>query len=227
MLKVQDVHKIYSNNAGVKEISFTSEGEEIISLIGPNGAGKSTLLNMISGVLRPDKGQILLNNKNVCELETRKNIGYLPDWISVSSSIKVLDLLYMVSDYKFAGKFKNEIDNSIESYHLENYCNQKFSKLSMGTKKKIGILIAFMGTPDLIILDEPTNGMDTQGILELKKNILEAKAKGSIIIISSHILDFVNAISDRNLFLKDMKIARIVEKKNDLEEIYSALYMSL
>lgn len=225
MLEIRSIDKIYSEGAGVKEISFSSEGGEILALIGPNGAGKSTLLSMISGVLCPDKGQILLNQKNVGDLETRKDIGYLPDQISVSPHIKVLDLLHLVSDYKYDGRYKSEIEKGIAEYHLEKYCNEKFSRLSMGTKKKIGILIAFMGTPDLIILDEPTNGMDTHGILELKKNIMEAKEKGSIVIISSHILDFVNSIADRNLFLKDMKIVKIAEKNENLEKIYTKLYL--
>ena len=153
MLEIKDIDKIYSEGAGVKGISFSSEGGEILALIGPNGAGKSTLLNMISGVLCPDKGQILLHQRNVSDLETKKNIGYLPDQISVSPHIRMLDLLHLVSDYKYGGNYKDEIDKGILNYHLEKYCNEKFSKLSMGTKKKIGILIAFMGTPDLIILD--------------------------------------------------------------------------
>ncbi len=225
MLEVEQVSKIYSENAGVRDICFTLGSGEIVSIIGPNGSGKTTLLNMIAGILKADKGKIALNNMDIEELETRKQIGYLPDTISVNPRIKVIDLLHMVSDYKFNGMFKEEIEKNLITYHLDTYRDQKFGNLSMGIKKKVGILIVFMGAPNLIILDEPTNGMDTHGILQLKNNILEAKEKGSTILISSHILDFVNSIVDKSLFLKDMKLDTIVSNKENLEDIYKRLYL--
>lgn len=225
MLEIKNVSKIYAPNAGVKDISFSVKGGQILALIGPNGSGKSTLLNMISGVLRPDSGQVLLNEMDVADIKTRGSIGYLPDHITVNPQIKVLDLLYIVSDYKYHGQYKDEIEKYIAEYRLEKYCNEKFYKLSMGTKKKVGILLAFMGTPDLIILDEPTNGMDTHGILQLKSSILKAREQGSIVLISSHILDFVGSIAERSLFLKDMRLAENTEQGADLEEIYKRLYL--
>lgn len=225
MLEVSEISKLYSENAGVSDISFISQGGEVLALIGPNGAGKSTLLNMVAGVLRPDQGRILLDGKSVWEIQARKHMGYLPDQITVNPQTKLLDLLYMVSDYKYHGGHRDQIEQGIREYQLENYCGVKFHKLSMGIRKKAGILMAFMGMPELIILDEPTNGMDTRGILQLKQDIFEAREQGSTVLISSHILDFVGAIAERSLFLKDMKLGAVAENGENLEEIYKKLYL--
>lgn len=225
MLEVSEISKLYSEYAGVRDISFQSPSSEVLALIGPNGAGKSTLLNMIAGVLKPDQGSILLDGMDVREIPTRRHLGYLPDQISANPQTKLLDLLYMVSDYKYHGGHRDQIGSGIRAYQLEDYCGMKFHRLSMGTRKKVGILMAFMGMPKLIILDEPTNGLDTNGILQLKQDISDAREKGSIILISSHILDFVGAIADRSLFLKDMRLGAVAEKDENLEEIYRKLYL--
>lgn len=225
VLEVKEISKIYSENAGVRDVSFSSQSGEVLALIGPNGSGKSTLLNIISGILKPDSGQVFLNEMDVKDIKAKKHIGYLPDNITASPHMKTLDLLYMVSDYKYNGGFKDDIEKSIADYKLDAYCGQMFHKLSLGTKKKIGILIAFMGNPDLIILDEPTNGLDTHGIIQLKQSIIEAEQSGSTIIISSHILDFVNTVAKRSLFLKNTRLEKIAEGNADLEEIYKELYL--
>lgn len=225
MLEVTNVDKIYSVNSGIRNISLYAEKGETVAIIGPNGAGKSTLFSIISGVMRPDKGRITVNGLETEDVSTRKHIGYLPDSITVNPQMKMRDLLYMVSDYKYQGKYKEEIDKAITDYQLEKFCDEKFFKLSMGIKKKVGVVIAFLGMPELIILDEPTNGMDTQGILQLKMDIIRAKKKGSVVLISSHILDFVGAVADKNIFLKDMQIERIASKNEDLEKVYKKLYL--
>ena len=225
MLEVVGVSKMYGENAGVREITFQSQGGEVLALIGPNGAGKSTLFNMIAGILGPDQGRILLDGTSVQEIHARRHMGYLPDQITVNPQTKLLDLLYMISDYKYQGGHRDQIEKGIKAYQLENYCGVNFQRLSMGIRKKVGILAAFMGLPELIILDEPTNGLDTHGILQLKQDIFEARKKGSTVLISSHILDFVGAIADRSLFLKDMKLGAVAENGENLEEIYKKLYL--
>ena len=225
LLEIRDITKLYSDELGVKKISFLAAEGKIISLIGPNGAGKSTLLNIIAGALYPNKGEVLLNSEDVRKPEAKKYIGYMPDNISVNPKIKTKELLYIISDYKYEGRYKTEIAQAMEDYKIQKYANIEFRKLSMGTKKKLGMIIAFMGMPPLIILDEPTNGVDTEGILKLKENIMVAKKKGSIIIVSSHILDFIDAIADQNIFLKDGIIQKIAGKEEDLEKIYQKLYL--
>lgn len=225
MLEVKGIQKLYSPNVGIEDFSLVCNKGEIFSLIGPNGSGKSTVLKMILGSLKPDQGEVLLNQVNTLEFSVREKIGYLPENLRVGEKITAKELLYLVSDYKFKGQYKEHIEASIKRYKIEEHCHKAFNKLSMGTQKKIGIILAFMGCPDLIILDEPTNGIDTAGIIALKYDIIEAREKGGIVIISSHILDFVCSVSNKNIFLKDGLIGKIEESKNNLEDIYRQLYL--
>lgn len=225
MLEVREATKLYAHDFGINQMSFSAEKGEIISFIGPNGAGKSTILNIVAGALYPDGGEVLLDGQDVRASDTKKRIGYMPDIIQVNPKIKMKELLYIISDYKYEGRYKPEIERALADYKIVEYSNKKFGQLSMGTKKKLGMVIAFLGFPKLIILDEPTNGVDTEGILSLKDNITKAKENGSIVVVSSHILDFVGAIADRNIFLKNGEIEKIAGDEEDLEKIYERLYL--
>ncbi|MBQ2802022.1 MAG: ATP-binding cassette domain-containing protein [Lachnospiraceae bacterium] len=225
MLEIQNVKKLYTSTTGVKEISLLCKEGETVAFIGPNGVGKSTILKIVSGILKADEGTVLLNGKDTAWFGTRQNIGYMPEHLNVGKKISAKELLYLISDYKYKGKYKEKIDESIKNYALENQCNKPFCKLSMGSKKKVGSIIAFMGNPELIILDEPTNGVDTAGIICMKRDITEAKNRGCSVIVSSHILDFIGSIADRSIFLKNGQIEHIVKGKENLEEIYTTLYL--
>ncbi|SFB70767.1 ABC transporter ATP-binding protein [Butyrivibrio sp. YAB3001] len=225
MLEVKRVSKLYSEQAGIKDISFTLEKGNIVALIGPNGSGKTTLLNILAGVLESDSGEVFIDGEKNVDICVRRNIGYLPDKLIINPQTRVIDLLNVISDYKFNGDYKTQIERYIDLYCINDCINKKFGDLSMGLQKKVGIIIAFMGTPKLIILDEPTNGMDTHGILQLKNSILEAKGNGSTIIISSHILDFVNAITEQSYFLKNMELNTVVNNNENLENVYRKLYL--
>lgn len=225
MLEIQKVKKLYTPTTGVKQVSLSCRTGETVAFIGPNGVGKTTILKIISGLLKADEGTVLLNDKNTACFDTRQNIGYMPENLNVGRKISAKELLYLISDYKYQGKYKEKIDESIKNYGLEEQCNKPFCKLSMGSKKKVGAIIAFMGNPELIILDEPTNGVDTAGIICMKRDIIEARNRGCTIIVSSHILDFIGSIADRCIFLKNGEIENIVKGKENLEEIYATLYL--
>lgn len=225
MLKVKAISKMYSANKGVKDITFSIDSGEVVALIGPNGSGKTTLLNILAGVLKADDGTVCLDGLMNDKIEVRKNIGFLPDSIIINPKTRVLDLLNIVSDYKYKGDYKEEIDKELDAYRISDYKKARFGDLSLGMQKKVGLIIAFMGTPSLIILDEPTNGIDTNGIIRLKDNIREAKEKGSSVVISSHILDFVNTVADRSLFLKNTQLDTIVTGNENLESVYKKLYL--
>lgn len=225
MLEIKNVKKLYTSTTGIKEISLICKEGETVALIGPNGVGKSTVLKIVSGIMRADEGVVLLNGKNTAQFSTRQNIGYMPENLSVGKKISAKELLYLISDYKYKGKYKEEINESIKNYNLEKQSNTPICKLSMGSKKKVAAIIAFMGNPELIILDEPTNGVDTAGIICMKRDIMVAKNRGCSIMVSSHILDFVGSIADKSVFLKNGQIENIVETKENLEEIYTKLYL--
>ncbi|MCM1261555.1 MAG: ABC transporter ATP-binding protein [Butyrivibrio sp.] len=225
MLTINGVTKCYDGQNGIRDIDFSCKKGEVIALIGPNGAGKSTLLKVMAGVLKADKGCVLLDGCDTREYENRKQIGYMPDKMELAYGLTLKDFLHMVSDYKYDGRFREETGQALSMFGLSDYQNHEFCKLSMGNQKKAAIIAAFMGNPPLIILDEPTNGIDTMGIIALKQAIKAAQEMGSIVVISSHILDFVSTISDNNIFLKDGRIAAVEKENVKLEEKYKELYL--
>lgn len=225
MINVEDVTKIYPDGNGINKVElFVAEGE-VISVIGPNGAGKSTLLNIISGKNVADNGLIKLNGNVLNRIERKQIFGYMPDNYEVADHLKAWELVNLISDYKFNGKYKHEMKEDFMKLGLEKYARKRVSELSMGNRKKIAMIIAFMGNPKGIILDEPTNGIDTAGIIFLKEKIEHMKKENCSIVISSHILDFVNAVCDRHYFLKNGEVEKMVGNNADLELIYKELFL--
>lgn len=219
MIELKNVTKLYDGVNGVKNINLQIHQKETISLIGPNGAGKSTLIKLLCGVLKEDEGEITCSH-------LKENIGYMPDSVRLSDKITAWELLQLVSDIKFKGREKAYMEQMISRYRIDKQIRQRFSTLSLGTQKKVALIVAMMGEPKILIFDEPTTGLDTEGILALKEDILAAKARGGSIIVSSHILDFVSAIADRNVFLQNGEIAGIYNSDKNLDDIYRELYLN-
>ncbi|WPC42606.1 ABC transporter ATP-binding protein [Clostridium sp. JS66] len=227
MLTANNLTKIYPNNKGITKISINIDSSEILALIGPNGSGKSTTLKIIAGVMKSQEGNVLVNNLSTTSRESKRYIGYLPEDLFFYEKMSVYEFLDFVACVKFKSNLSSDIESLLASYDLWEHRHQLLKNLSMGMKKKIGIISAFLGNPNLIILDEPTNGIDTKGIITLKKQINDSKSKGAIIIISSHILDFVSSICSRFIFLKHGQIAKDISSASNLnlEALYSELYL--
>ena len=225
MLAVNGLTKYYDGQNGIEDIHFSCQCGEVAAVIGPNGAGKSTLLRILAGVLKADAGFVTLDGCDTGEYESRKLIGYMPDQMELARGLTVKNFLYMVSDYKFGGGFKAELEQAVAAFGLETCQNRAFHKLSMGNRKKAAMIAAFLGNPRLLILDEPTNGVDAAGIIALKQSIRAARDKGSIVVISSHILDFVSSISNSYVFLRDGRMAAVGKEGEELEERYRMLYL--
>lgn len=226
MIELKHVTKLYDGVNGVRDINLSINSKETVSLIGPNGAGKSTLIKLLCGILHEDEGEIIINQSIIADTPIRKDIGYMPDIVRLSDKITVWELLQLVSDFKFKGQEKAYIDQMVSQYHLEGQVKKRFAALSLGTQKKVALIVAMMGEPEILILDEPTTGLDTEGILTLKEDILKTKERGGCIIISGHILDFLGTISDRNVFLQRGQIVRICGVENNLDDIYKEIYMN-
>lgn len=226
MIELKNVTKVYDGINGIKNINMIINSRETVSLIGPNGAGKSTLIKLLNGTLKADSGDILFDGKPTDIASVREHIGYMPDTVRLSDKITAWELLHLISDIKFKGNEKEYINYMIPRYHIEQQVRKRFVTLSLGTQKKVALIVAMMGEPDILLFDEPTTGLDTEGILTLKQDILKAKSRGGCIIISSHILDFISAIADRNVFLSNGQIAQICNSENNLEEVYKELFLS-
>lgn len=224
MLTVNGVTKYYEGRNGIGNIGFSCQDGEAAAVIGPNGAGKSTLLKIMAGALRADEGSVLIDGTDVQAPESRGRIGYMPDEAQLARGLTVKKFLTMVCDYKYGGGFKDEMGEAVSAFGLEEYLDRDFGKLSMGNRKKTMMVAAFLGNPRLVILDEPTNGIDTSGIIALKQAIRRARDMGGIVIVSSHILDFAGGISDVGIFLKDGGIAAVERDGRSLEERYRRLY---
>lgn len=231
MIQVKGITKNYGKNKGIYNLSLECQNGEVISLIGPNGAGKTTSLKGIAGLLKLEKGCVLLDNNDTLLPETKRNIGFLPEKSAFDGNMTGYEMIEMVNVLKFRqynGTEEDVIQKMLQDFDLWDSRHSKLKNYSVGMRKKIGIIIALLHFPKLIILDEPTNAIDTKGIITLKAYIEEAKEKGCIIIVSSHVLDFLSSISTKNVFLKHGKVERIVEKSKEvnLEEVYKELYLA-
>lgn len=224
MLIMNKATKKYDNGRGITDISYTLDRGKIYSLIGPNGSGKTTLVKCIAGMLNLSSGTIELNGYNTLRRDIKAEIGYALEEQDVYPDMTIYELLDLVNEIKYQGEFREQVDSLLKSFELWEHRHMLYEKCSYGMKKKTGVCISFLGNPTLILLDEPTNGIDTKGIITLKKEILRAKENESIVLITSHVLDFVRKVADWNLFLKEGKIASCLGNDVNLEMEYEQLY---
>jgi ABC-2 type transport system ATP-binding protein len=227
MLNIKAIAKTYGNGRGLRPLSLDVEHGEILCLVGPNGSGKSTALNIIAGVAKADSGCCLLDGALTITDACKKNIGFLEENPYYYEKISVLGFLDFIWGIKYAGESNSEIFRLLEKFDLLSMKNWKMRELSMGLRQRAGIITALMRYPDLIVLDEPTNGLDAKGVISLKEELAIAEKRGCHVIISSHMLDFIKGIGTRIVFIKDgVAEADIANSKDvDLDEAYKSLYM--
>ncbi|MET2985167.1 ABC transporter ATP-binding protein [Aureibaculum conchae] len=208
MIEVQNIYKKFGKVEVLKGLDLsinanTSEGG-IFAILGPNGSGKTTLIKSILGMVIPNKGEIKIKDKSVLKKhQYRNNINYLPQIANFPSNLSVKELIKMVKNLR---PKPAEDQDLINLFGLEPFLDKKLGNLSGGTKQKVNILLTFMFDSELIILDEPTTGLDPISLLNLKKIILTEKKKGKTILITSHIMSFVEEMADEIVFLLDGKI---------------------
>lgn len=209
MLNVRNLTRRYGSFVAVDEVSFTIKKGEIIGLLGHNGAGKTTIMKMISGYLEADQGEVSLdgitleNNAKLLQL----NLGYLPENLPVYPEMTVAEYLDYAADLKGLSGDKKiaEIKRSIEATDLSAKLLAPIHTLSRGYKQRVGVAQAILGQPKLLILDEPTNGLDPEQTQHMRSLIREI-AQHATVILSTHIMQEVNALCDRVLMLKAGKL---------------------
>lgn len=217
MIEIQNLTKYYGNIVGVKDISFTVEKGEILGLLGPNGAGKSTTMNIITGYLPSTNGTVKVCGYDILEepTEVKKRIGYLPEHPPLYFDMTVIDYLNFVSDLKKADKKtrRSQINDIMELVGITNVKNRLVRNLSKGYKQRVGLAQAMIGKPEVLILDEPTIGLDPKQIIEIRK-LIKALGKEHTIILSSHILTEVSAICERVVIIHKGEIAAVDTPEN-------------
>lgn len=205
MIELKNIEKRFGKYEVLKNISLNIEPGKITAIVGPNGSGKTTIIKSILGLVQPDKGEILINDKSIVkEFMYRKEIGYMPQVASFPDNLTVNEVFNMISDLR-----KQQINGSadiIRTLSLQPELNKKIRTLSGGNKQKVSACIALMFNPKIIILDEPTAGLDPVAAANLKKKIVEQRNAGKTIILTSHIMAEIEELSDNILFLIEGKI---------------------
>jgi len=203
-IEIDNLHKQFGKNQVLKGIDLNIDKGRIYAILGPNGSGKTTLIKSILGMVIPDKGEISVLEQSIKKgWKYRKKIDYLPQIANFPPNIKVKELINMIKDLRNAPSTEAEL---IELFGLEPFLNKKLSTLSGGTKQKVNIVLTFMFDSPLIILDEPTTGLDPRALIRLKELILKEKNNGKTILITSHIMQFVEEMADEILYLLEGEI---------------------
>lgn len=204
MIEVEQVSKVYPNQKGVSEISFSLEKGEILGLLGPNGAGKTTTMRIITGYLYPSSGTVRVGGYDLFDhpRAVRRQIGYLPELPPLYPEMTVRDYLAFVARLKGVKKqaVTTEIGRVVEITGLGDVRSQLIGSLSKGYKQRVGLAQALLNSPPVLILDEPTVGLDPKQIIEIR-NLIKSLAQEHTVILSSHILPEVNMICERVIIM--------------------------
>lgn len=209
MLRVSQLKRAYGDFIAAQGVSFSIAKGEIVGLLGHNGAGKTTVMKMLSGYLEPSGGEILFDNRPMSQhLKTlQQKIGYLPESLPVYPELSVVDYLDYAAELKgISGEEKQrEIKRVICATELNEKLLSPISTLSRGYKQRVGVAQALLGKPSLLILDEPTNGLDPQQTLQMRE-LIRGIAQDATVILSTHIMQEVDALCDRVLMMRGGKL---------------------
>ena len=209
MIEVNNLVKRYGDHTAVDHLPFTVEKGKIYGFLGPNGAGKSTTMNMITGYIASTEGTVRIDGHDILEEpeEAKKCIGYLPEQPPLYFDMTVLEYMKFVADLKKIPKNKkaNMIEEVMDMVKISDMRNRLIKNLSKGYRQRVGLAEAIMGYPEVIILDEPTVGLDPKQIIEIRTLIKNLKKKHTV-ILSSHILSEVSAVCDYVLIISHGKL---------------------
>jgi ABC-2 type transport system ATP-binding protein len=217
-IKVTSVSKIYKTQKALNAISFSANKGQIIGFLGPNGAGKSTMMKILTGFIKPNSGTVFVNEIDVLQnpLEAQRNIGYLPEHNPLYTDMYVREYLqFQAAIFKVD---KSQIEPCIEKVGLIPEANKKINQLSKGYQQRVGLAAAILHNPKVLILDEPTTGLDPNQLVEIRELIKEL-GKDKTVLFSTHIMQEVEAVCDRVIIIK--KGAVLVDKK--LSELQSSM----
>ena len=225
-LEIKNLTKKFGEQTALNNINIEIKKNEIIGLLGPNGAGKSTLMKSIVGVLMVDEGEIIFDGKNIAEneIQTKEKIGFLPENNPLYNDMYVKEYLQFVADIHKIQKEK--VDEIIDLVGITPEKSKKISQLSKGYKQRVGLAQAILHEPDLLILDEPTNGLDPNQIIEIR-NVIKEIGKEKTVILSTHIMQEVEALCSRVILIhqgeivQDTGIEEFKGKFSNLEEAFA------
>lgn len=220
MIEVKGVTKKYGDFTAVENMNFNIKEGEIVGLLGPNGAGKSTTMNMLTGFIEPTEGEIIIDGFDMEKkpLKAKKQIGYMPEGVPLYNDLTVKEFISYMADLKMVAKKdkKENIRKVIEQTNLSDVQNKLIKNLSRGYKQRVSMAGALVGEPKILILDEPTVGLDPKQITEIRA-LIKSLGNTHTIILSSHILSEVSQICEKVIIINKGKIVAIASPK-ELEE---------
>lgn len=204
-IKVEHLSKDYGNILAVDDISFAAQSGEVIALLGPNGAGKSTLMNMIAGYLAPTAGEITVLGKNIRKypLEGKEAVGFLPEGSPLYPDLTVREFLNYMSDLRLLPR--SAVENAVKTAKIENVAEQRIETLSKGYQRRVGFAQSILSDPAVLLLDEPTDGLDPNQKQHIR-DLIRKMGQKKTIIISTHLLDEAETVCNRVILINKGKI---------------------
>lgn len=217
MITVKNVTKKYGKFKAVDNISFEVNDGEIIGLLGPNGAGKSTTMNILTGFIEPTQGEVIINGYNISKKpkKAKKCIGYMPEGVPLYKDMTVKEFITYMAELKGVKKenIKESVEQAMQDTWLQNVKKVLIKNLSKGYKQRVSMAGALVGNPEIIILDEPTLGLDPKQIIEIR-NLIKKLGKNHTLIISSHILSEISQICEKVIIINKGQIVAVDSPEN-------------
>ncbi len=225
MIELKNVTKKYNNFKAVDDISFKIEEGEIVGFLGPNGAGKSTTMSMITGYIEPTKGKIIVNGYDIDPKakQAKRQIGYMPENVPLYTELTVKEFISYMADLKLVKRKdkKSEIERVLNQTGLNEVKSKLIRNLSRGYRQRVSLAGALVGNPPILILDEPTVGLDPKQVTEIRNLIKSLKEKHTI-LISSHILSEINQMCNKIIIINKGKIVKVDKTENIESETLSS-----
>lgn len=222
MIEVRNLTKKYGDHFAIQDISFSLEKGKIYGLLGPNGAGKSTTMNIMTGYIAATSGEVIIEGHDIFKEaeEAKKHIGYLPEIPPLYMDMTVWEYLFTVADLKGVPKSerKSMIGDVMEKVMLTNMKDRLIKNLSKGYKQRVGIAQTLIGNPDIIILDEPTVGLDPKQIIEIR-TLIKRLGEDHTVLISSHILSEIGAVCDHVVIINKGHLV-VSDSTENLEKLF-------
>ena len=222
MIEVRNLTKKYGDHFAVQDISFSLEKGKIYGLLGPNGAGKSTTMNIMTGYIAATSGEVIIEGHDIFKEaeEAKKHIGYLPEIPPLYMDMTVWEYLFTVADLKGVPKSerKSMITDVMEKVMITNMKDRLIKNLSKGYKQRVGIAQTLIGNPDIIILDEPTVGLDPKQIIEIR-TLIKQLGEDHTVLISSHILSEIGAVCDHVVIINKGHLV-VSDSTENLEKLF-------
>lgn len=226
MIKIQNLTKRYGEKTVLNNVSFSVKKGEVVGFLGPNGAGKTTTMNILTGYISSNEGNVTVDGFDVLQspFEVKKRIGYLPEQPPLYFDMTVMEYLNFVYDLKQVdGEKETHIRDILEKIHISDVSGRMIKNLSKGYRQRVGLAQALIGNPEVLILDEPTVGLDPKQMIEIRNLICEL-GKEHTVILSSHILSEISAVCERVIILNKGNIVAVDTPQNLAERMVGSCY---